>query len=619
MRLKTMDGPFSFHNGNNDILNSPKRINTLQNSNVTSNYSSTTSTYTSNNSNNTTDDVITALTDEQTGDLNILNNVAQEKVQWCNPSQEAKKRELTNNANNRNNQLLNINNTLAASLRNQVRVGTASSICSESSPDDSLLDYEGQIAQRPIRAAPPPTRPPQDEDRGFDLSDSESSEEGNLSNGVVLQRRGIVNPNYPGFQHLAHTLDYGIRGSSDTDLTDDDFECDDSLTAKLQAEANVNNNNVEDTDYQIDSVNRLDSVENIQKVFYDKPVFNIEEDCEFNQQSDSSSGNSNQSDEDTEIHVQKVDLNIKVEEKAIPRLDTHDDIVGNFSKEIEVELERVAFDGHAKDIFEDPYSIPKIGKAIVQELEEAVEKLQVIKDLEPSAVKYYIEPNIEEPFNKLSPTVPKLQHTVLEDSKVVKASDTMTLFHQNSPLNLNENTLKATMDISDAMNSKVTDAFLSSAQEELKVPLPKEDKLVDDNLNINKDVKMDVDGAFRKPELTRKDSNRELEEIECQIKKIKSDTRRVVDEVEKFCKEDITKDYKEKEEDSAVPKKKEKVEYVKKRRDYNQQFGSLITFPRRELGARSRDPANRRSVPVIRDKKKASPEVLDYIGQLAKT
>ena len=68
-----------------------------------------------------------------------------------------------------------------------------------------------------------------------------------------------MNPNYPGFQHLAHTLDYSIKASSDTDFTDDDFECESLNTAKTDVN-NINNNNVEDTDYQIDhidSVNRL--------------------------------------------------------------------------------------------------------------------------------------------------------------------------------------------------------------------------------------------------------------------------------------------------------------------------------------------------------------------------
>lgn len=138
MRLRTMDGPLSVHNGNNDILNSPKRINTIQNSN----YTTSNLTVLSNERNNT------ATATQDTSDLNTLNNVnnSQDTVQWCiSPQhQQIKKRELQNNANNRN-QLLNINNTLATNLRNSQRHGTASSICSESSPDDSLLDYEGKL------------------------------------------------------------------------------------------------------------------------------------------------------------------------------------------------------------------------------------------------------------------------------------------------------------------------------------------------------------------------------------------------------------------------------------------------------------------------------------------
>ncbi|KAJ8972577.1 hypothetical protein NQ314_000105 [Rhamnusium bicolor] len=110
------------------------------------------------------------------------------------------------------------------------------------------------------------------------------------------------------------------------------------------------------------------------------------------------------------------------------------------------------------------------------------------------------------------------------------------------------------LDMGDNMNSKIKDAFLSNAQE--TVALSTENQFMDSNLNVKKQIEMDIDDAFRKPDLTRKDSNRELEEIECQIKKIKSDTKHSADEMEKFCKEEITKDYKEKDEDSAVPRKK---------------------------------------------------------------
>lgn len=55
-------------------------------------------------------------------------------------------------------------------------------------------------------------------------------------------------------------------------------------------------------------------------------------------------------------------------------------------------------------------------------MEEAVEKLHVIKDLSPTAIKYNIEPNIEQPFNKLSPFKNLPLHQVLEDTKIIKNS-----------------------------------------------------------------------------------------------------------------------------------------------------------------------------------------------------
>lgn len=59
---------------------------------------------------------------------------------------------------------------------------------------------------------------------------------------------GIVNPNYPGFQHLAHSL----------------------LPVDSEEDEDSNNNNCCDL-----GVNHLDSVDNFQKAFYDKPKFNL--------------------------------------------------------------------------------------------------------------------------------------------------------------------------------------------------------------------------------------------------------------------------------------------------------------------------------------------------------
>lgn len=48
---------------------------------------------------------------------------------------------------------------------------------------------------------------PVDEERAFEQSDTDEMSE----NSVHPVPRGIVNPNYPGFQHLAHTLQVRCR------------------------------------------------------------------------------------------------------------------------------------------------------------------------------------------------------------------------------------------------------------------------------------------------------------------------------------------------------------------------------------------------------------------------
>ncbi|KAK5646291.1 hypothetical protein RI129_004755 [Pyrocoelia pectoralis] len=627
MRLKTADASFSVRNGNDsDILNSPKRINTVQNSNIT------TSSLTINNINS---NGITTTT--QTADINTtFNNVnTEDTVQWCNPAL-TQGRELTNNAKNR--AQFNINNTLAASLRGS-RYGTASSLYSESSPDDSLLDYEEvHQSNSSIDASP------QDEDRGFDISDSESlSDEGNLNTRETLQRRGIVNPNYPGFQHLAHTLDYTIKTSSDTDFTDDDFDYD-SSTTKLNAEENNINNNNEDVEYKVDSVNRLDSVENIQKVFYDKPVFNIplqsnnlkRNNCESEEASASNSNSNQGSDDDFEVATpHDILFNIHSDETPLNKSKGLESQVNDFTSDSSELLNLPA--SSENGIVNKNQIEFALERVIENELKEAIEKLSTSINLEPSAIKYNIEPNTDQPFNKSNEQVVVKSVCIEEASTITQTENmaAMSCMHIPSadtnikPLDktdsFNEgikNRIPETESldyVKDAYSHKVSDAFLSEVGEDLTDVLQIASNFFsahDLNANskqINESQTMEVE--MSKP---RRDSNREVEEYEeiTRNKRFNEKHSKLEgfkgDDVEKFCKEDKTKDDKEKDEDTVIPRKKEKIEtsYIKKRRDYNQQFGSLITVPRREFGGKNRDTVNRRSVPTIRDKKKQSPESL---------
>lgn len=76
-----------------------------------------------------------------------------------------------------------------------------------------------------------PSASPQDEERAFDPSDSaESSDEGNdYSRPTSTDIRsapikGFVNPNYPGFQHLAHTLDFDDETLNNANNNNEEYE-----------------------------------------------------------------------------------------------------------------------------------------------------------------------------------------------------------------------------------------------------------------------------------------------------------------------------------------------------------------------------------------------------------
>lgn len=334
-------------------------------------------------------------------------------------------------------------------------------------------------------------------------------------------------------------------------------------------------------------------------------------------------------------------------------------IIGDLSKEIEQELGQL------------------IERGIEKDLEEAVEKLNVACDLSPSALKYNIEPNTEEPFEKSCPlklqsvellepvTVQQKVENYLEavqkevfeptivkqDAKdlpkpvtyyqevekilevdvkihnlpkqeilepinlileVPQYPETVTLKEDDSktpdqetgtyetmkPENLESNLETHPIDMSTKTENiilKTTDASLTNAQDVIE--------------NIEKEFlasnpeKMDYDTIeIPNNELVPKRDMKESTGIPRQSK-----------EENKFCKENKTQDEQEKDEDSMVPRKKEKIDFVqvKKRRNSTQMLGGLVAVQRRDLSGRNRENVNnRRSLPAAREKKRVSPEVL---------
>ena len=460
--------------------------------------------------------------------------------------------------------------------------------------------------------------------------------------GGGLQKGGIINPNYPGFQHLAHTLVYGLMvpAISDTELTDDDFECESVTTGKLTETNNIINNNNNNgngnqeegttDDSGVDSVNRLDSIENIQKVFYDKPIFNIPlEGYKLGNVDEASTSNSNQSsDEDVDVTTVAQKLDFAANHKHYTSI-SGDEFAGDFGDEpergfdrAEKSKSRVKSERDERDLnnpglliekaFEPIFDLVREKSTLGCDLEEVVGKLSVVKDTAPTASKYKYEPNTESPFNK------SFEHGTVSDPKQTMA-DVTNLHHlENLKRHLNEDKpscgdykssktyLAEGLPYKDTISLKVSDAFLSGTRE--SIAYVNQDLFAAPKPNETKHMELDKVEPKTEPVLPSIDSNRESEEKE----KYDETQKLKPDDVEKFCKEDRTKDDQEKDEDSAVPRKKERVEsvYVKKRRDCNQQIGSLITIPRRETNNRNKDVVNRRSVPVAREKKRVNSEIL---------
>ncbi|KPI98715.1 hypothetical protein RR46_04688 [Papilio xuthus] len=105
---------------------------------------------------------------------------------------------------------------------------------------------------------------PIDEEKTFENSDTDEMSE-NVAHPVP---RGIVNPNYPGFQHLAHTLqDYSTNienfYQSENEMTDDDLDTENiDATGQLktsESEINLNNNNL--TNYKSKEINQLSDLQ----------------------------------------------------------------------------------------------------------------------------------------------------------------------------------------------------------------------------------------------------------------------------------------------------------------------------------------------------------------------
>ncbi|XP_018329798.1 uncharacterized protein LOC108740099 isoform X2 [Agrilus planipennis] len=639
MRIKSSDSSVYLNNGNDpqrDLLNSPKRLNTIQNSRITPATRPTSFLHQLNNVNSKTPQIIlpddnsattrignrtTAgfLGDDQENATAVLTEVLDKRIlRWYSDHQgrigNNTAQERTNNINNLQRQRqLNINNNVLDTTTPIDDYVAPSSICSES-PDDSFIDYEEHqhYSSSPLEDISPKEREidEEDDEEDEDASASESFTGSNLSvqADVQLQRGGIVNPNYPGFQDFAIDLDFYSKTISDTDLVEyETIDVADNNTETIEHQSLVNNNNVEDKDKSIDEIanlNCLDTNESLPKVFYEKEIFNIppEENSRIKSKTDSDFQ------EENTQHASKVDdslLNQVTEPErdctALIRSET-------FICDKKALVEELS-EGLSKPLGDYLESV----KNTDLELKEAAEKLQISDNLKPSATVYRIEPNINEPFSK---SISNQSTTMATMSMMRQSNDEhFTQDAKSKDGTLKRNTMEFIpnkVTISDSYKTKLADAFLSGTGDKIPQAPDFSNPLPDYNANNNETV-MEVDIPWIKKGLDLRCGNyptfvneeREMYKKEEQVFQLGINSKGT-----KFGNELYSKLH-QKNDEPVIPRKKEKVEMAKKiKRDHNQQFGSLITVSKRDNPGKSRENLNRRSTPVSRERKKVATENL---------
>lgn len=399
---------------------------------------------------------------------------------------------------------------------------------------------------------------------------------------LITEQRGIVNPNYPGFQHLAHTLDYTIKVTSSSSLastsststsSDAELSEDEAIDPiAIDNDNNNNNNNIngeteEDCRMldQIDNVNRLDSFENVQKVFYDKPVLNLTLDHEETLTLD----------HEESLTTTAEDTNLIVDDKI------------------------------------DINNLSKVDLNLKEELEESVDKLKISKELTPSTT-----------------------NTTASGYNIVQAPNmtaTVASVHTNQMFSLNMKDMSTTYTdieesyVSDSINLTLDTSFFKETIydkicEKFRANFTKnrdgsDVMMLEDGTCYN--VKFSdafLSGIHDTVDDLKEKFDEKLETIQIMDNDAKSSI--VPDEKNKtYCKEDLTKEINEKDEDGGmVPRKKEKMDTnrIKKRRDLIQQNGCTMAIQRRDNNSRNhhhkhhhhhhhhhhRDNLNRRSLPI---------------------
>ncbi|XP_072936774.1 uncharacterized protein Schip1 [Epargyreus clarus] len=289
-----------------------------------------------------------------------------------------------------------------------------------------------------------------DEEKILEHSDTDEMSE----NGTKPVPRGIVNPNYPGFQHLAHTLqDYSSNIEnfyhSENDMTDDDLD-----TEIIDIEPNRNESPIEIKENN--NNNSINTSKDIQSKNSSKDICCLNNSLESRTQNEipdllkTISNNNNNIDSNTYDCCSQTDIENNFHTK---------DIIGDFNKEIEDEIKQLL--NYNINIQDDLEELRKdIKDTFTQPIESTINN---ISDVVNHVIKKLVETQ-SEGCDEIDDVADNnnVQDDVKENVDMNAENET----NSRKEMNLSRPTFLL---IENNVNSKITDAILSDGKDEINI------------------------------------------------------------------------------------------------------------------------------------------------------
>ncbi|XP_046961168.1 schwannomin-interacting protein 1 homolog isoform X2 [Vanessa cardui] len=287
---------------------------------------------------------------------------------------------------------------------------------------------------------------PADEERAFDHSDSDEMSE----KSVHPVPRGIVNPNYPGFQHLAHTLqEYSSNiepyYNSENDMTDDDLDAD-IIESNYNITTHFNNE-------QLKGDNNNEEIKCIEKENVNNGQEKKKSICTSRNDIPDllktiTHNNNNVDSANYEFNCSTTDIENNFHTT---------DIIGDFNKEVEDEIRHLL--NYNINIEDDLEELRKdIKETFVKPIETTINN---ISDVVNHVIKKLVENDGYDKNDTVSPDLVN-DHEMEDVTNINKENESNT----RTEMNISRPTFLL---IDNSVGNKITDAILSDGKDEINI------------------------------------------------------------------------------------------------------------------------------------------------------